>query len=132
MLSVALSEYHLLAGIAAVHATAPSFDVTDWPQVVSLYDALAARNRSPVIALNRAVARSFASGPASVLDDLTELAGEPVLRGSHLVLAARADCLRRLERYPEAARAYREAAALAPAGPSRRFLEAAAGDPQSV
>ena len=55
---------HLQAGIAACHAEAPTFAATDWTRIVSLYDALFAREPSPVIALNRAVAVAMAEGPA--------------------------------------------------------------------
>src|SRR6476661_5658879 len=57
------SRYALQAAIAAVHAEAPSYEQTDWAQVVGLYDVLARVWPSPVVALNRAVAVSLADGP---------------------------------------------------------------------
>jgi RNA polymerase sigma factor (sigma-70 family) len=57
-----LSEYHLEAAIASVHAAAPSTADTDWTCIVSLYDQLLALRSSPVIALNRAIAVAQANG----------------------------------------------------------------------
>src|SRR5215475_4803894 len=51
-----LTEYHIEAVIAAVHATAPSIQDTDWDKIVSLYDALMDIRPSPIVALNRAIA----------------------------------------------------------------------------
>ncbi|MBN8248302.1 MAG: sigma-70 family RNA polymerase sigma factor, partial [Verrucomicrobia bacterium] len=63
----ALSPYHLEAGIAACHATAPDEVSTDWRRILSLYDALARCHPSPVVALNRAVAVARVRGPAAGL-----------------------------------------------------------------
>jgi RNA polymerase sigma-70 factor (ECF subfamily) len=62
-----ISTYHLEAGIAAVHASAPSYEETDWPYILELYDSLLALKPSPVVALNRAVALAMARGiPAGI------------------------------------------------------------------
>ena len=66
-------RFPLEAAIAAVHAEAPTWEVTDWPQIVGLYDALLARWPSPVVALNRAVAVGFAAGPEAGLAELDKL-----------------------------------------------------------
>jgi len=52
----ALTEYHVEAGIAAVHATAPSVQATNWQEIVSLYDTLMTIRPTPIVALNRAIA----------------------------------------------------------------------------
>lgn len=69
----ALSTFHLLAGIEACHALAPNFAATDWPRIVSLYDDLLQLAPSPVVQLNRAVARHAAGADPRAL--LAELAG---------------------------------------------------------
>jgi RNA polymerase sigma-70 factor (ECF subfamily) len=79
---------------------------------------------SPVVELNRAVAVAMADGPAAGLVLLRRLEAGGALTGYYLLPAARADFLRRLRRYEEAASAYEEAAALAGTGPERRFLNA--------
>jgi RNA polymerase sigma-70 factor, ECF subfamily len=68
--------FQLQAAIAAVHATAASFDDTDWPLIVRLYDALLRREPTAVVALNRAVAISFADGAEHGLRALAPLADE--------------------------------------------------------
>ena len=102
-------RYALMAAIAAVHDEAPSFDHTDWAEIVGLYDLLVQLWPSPVVALNRAVAVGFAHGPAVGLDALEQLADEPQLAGYGYLAAARAEFLRRLGRVDEARLAYHEA-----------------------
>jgi RNA polymerase sigma-70 factor (ECF subfamily) len=113
--------YQLQAAIAALHARAPRPDDTDWPQIATLYGALAATGRSPVIELNRAVAVAMADGPGAGLPLIDALAGD--LESYHLFHAARADLLRRLERGDEAAAAYRRALELVTNPAERDFLQ---------
>ena len=77
-------RFVLQAAIAAVHAEAPTWRDTDWSEVVGLYDVLVDVWPSPVVALNRAVAVGFASGPASGLAELDRLADEPQLASLQL------------------------------------------------
>ncbi|MET8553236.1 sigma-70 family RNA polymerase sigma factor [Micromonospora zamorensis] len=114
--------YGVQAAIAALHDEAADVASTDWPQVVALYDVLLNLVPSPVVALNRAAAVAMRDGPEAGLALLDELADEPRLRGHHPFPAARADLLRRLGRYDEAAAAYRSALALAGTEPERAFL----------
>jgi RNA polymerase sigma-70 factor (ECF subfamily) len=118
-----VSRYAVQAAIAAVHAAAPAFADTDWPEIVGLYDVLLASWPSPVVALNRAIAVGFADGAAAGLAELDALALEPQLAGYGYRAAARADLLRRLGRGVESAEAYREALLLTENVVERRFLE---------
>jgi RNA polymerase sigma factor (sigma-70 family) len=104
--------YLLQAGIAACHARARTPEDTDWRRIVALYDQLAAAEPSPIIELNRAVAISFADGPAAGLQIVDELAKVPALAGYHLVPAVRADFLSRLGRRGEARAELERAASL--------------------
>jgi RNA polymerase sigma factor (sigma-70 family) len=113
--------YQLQAAIAACHTRAASWDGTDWPQIVRLYQALAGVAPSPVVDLNRAVAIGLAEGPAAGLAALDAIEAT-ALRGYHLLPAARADFLRRLGRWEEAATEYRRALGLADNTRERRFL----------
>src|SRR5262249_61401277 len=106
--------------IAAVHAEAARADDTDWPQIVALYSALWALHRSPVIALNRAVALAMVHGPAEGLK-LVDVVAD-ALDSYYLLHATRADLLRRLERWDEAAEAYRAALARSENEAERRFI----------
>jgi RNA polymerase sigma-70 factor (ECF subfamily) len=117
-----LSEYHLQAGIAAVHATSPSIADTDWPRLLALYDQLLAVAPSPVAALNRAIALSMVEGPEAGLASVNTLSTDPALRSYHLLPAVRADLLRRLGRTEEAAAYYQEALTHPCSEPERRFL----------
>ncbi|MEU7802970.1 sigma-70 family RNA polymerase sigma factor [Micromonospora arborensis] len=114
--------YGVQAAIAALHDEAADVTSTDWPQVVALYDVLLGMVPSPVVALNRAAAVAMRDGPDAGLALLDELADEPRLRGYHLYPATRADLLRRLGRYDEAAVAYRSALALVGTEPERAHL----------
>ncbi|TCC21722.1 RNA polymerase sigma factor [Kribbella speibonae] len=111
--------YQVQAAIAACHATARTAADTDWPQIAALYAQLP---QTPVVALNRAVAIGMADGPAVGLRLVEDLAAGP-LNGYHLLPATRADFLRRLNRHPEAATAYREALTLATTDAERLYLE---------
>jgi RNA polymerase sigma factor (sigma-70 family) len=115
--------YQLQAGIAACHARAVSWEATDWPQIVDLYRTLAEIAPSPVVELNRAVAIGLAHGPAAGLAALDAIEAS-ALRGYHLLPAARADFLRRLGRWTEAAAEYRRALALADNRREQTFLTA--------
>ncbi|HEY2704370.1 MAG TPA: DUF6596 domain-containing protein [Candidatus Dormibacteraeota bacterium] len=115
-------RFALMAAIAAVHAEAPSWQDTDWREVVALYDLLAQLWPSPVVALNRAVALGLARGPEAGLVALEALAAEPQLAGYSYLAAARADFLRRLDRTAEARVAYEEALALTENAVERDFL----------
>jgi RNA polymerase sigma-70 factor (ECF subfamily) len=117
-----LSEYHLQAGIAAVHATSTSFAETDWPRLLELYDQLLALAPSPVVALNRAIAQSMVEGPQAALTSLDALSAEPAMKNYYLLPAVRADFLRRLGRGDEAAACYHEALTYPCTEPERRYL----------
>ncbi|MDQ3066564.1 MAG: RNA polymerase sigma factor [Actinomycetota bacterium] len=107
--------YQLQAAIAALHLE----DRVDWTQIAALYDELAWLEPTPIVELNRAVAVAMAHGPKFGL----ELMERIELPGYHLLHAARADLLRRLERSDEAAAAYRDALALEMNAADRTFLE---------
>ena len=115
-------RFALMAAIAAVHAEAPTWQQTDWREVVALYELLVRIWPSPVVALNRAVAVGFADGPDAGLAALDALAAEPQLAGYGYLAAARADFLRRLGRIAEAQAAYREALFLTENAVERDFL----------
>jgi len=114
--------YQIQAAINAVHSFASSFDRTDWPAILTLYDQLYALTPTPVVALNRAVAIAEVRGPAAGLaavDDLRSLA----LGSYYLFHAARADLLRRLGRDEEAAAAYDLARSLTTNPVEQAFLD---------
>jgi RNA polymerase sigma-70 factor (ECF subfamily) len=115
--------YQVQAAIQAVHSDAPDAALTDWPQIVALYDLLMTLSPSPVVALNRAVAVAEVDGPAAGLALVDTLVDEcRQLARFHVAHAVRADLLRRLERPEEARAAYDAAIAAADNGAERAFL----------
>ena len=114
--------YTIQAAIAAVHASSPTPADTDWGQIAELYAALHDLNPSPVVELNRAVAVAMRDGPAAGLELVDRIIDRGELAEYHLVHAARADFLRRLDKPDEARHAYERALELARQEPERRFL----------
>jgi RNA polymerase sigma-70 factor (ECF subfamily) len=115
-------RFALQAAIATLHATAPTYDETDWPQILVLYDELLRRWPSPVVALNRAVAVAMVHGPAPALAEVDALDQDPRLAGYRYLPAVKADLLRRLGRDAAAAAAYERAIALTANEAERGFL----------
>lgn len=115
--------YRIQAAIAALHAEATVAAQTDWLQIAVLYEALLQHTPSPVVELNAAAALAMAIGPEHGLLWMNRLASDGQLKGFHLLPAAQADLLRRLQRWPEAADAYRAALHLVKAPAERRYLE---------
>lgn len=110
------------AVIAALHATAPSWEQTDWVTVCAAYDRLIAMTGSPVVAANRALAIGFRDGPDAGLAALDKVAHDPRLTRSNLVAPVRADLLRRAGRPAEALSWYRIALEANGSEPGREFL----------
>lgn len=108
-----LTPLHLEAGIACQHCLAPSVEATDWSAILELYDLLYARNASPVIAINRALARAYAGDSLSALSEVVELGEEAVLAQYPFYWAARGEIHARADQREEAHRCYEKAAALA-------------------
>jgi len=118
--------YALQAALAACHARARTAEETDWARIVSLYDALAAAQPSPVVELNRAVAVGMAQGPAAGLRIVDGLRAEPALRDYPFLPSVRGDLLFKLGRRAEARVEFERAAALSRNTRERALLEARA------
>jgi RNA polymerase sigma-70 factor (ECF subfamily) len=110
--------YQLQAAINAVHADAASAEVTDWRQILTLYDQLTAFDRSPVVVLNRAVAVAEVEGVDVALASIEE----SPLDSYYLLHAVRAEFLRRLGRAEQAVAAYDAALELTDNEAERAFL----------
>jgi RNA polymerase sigma-70 factor (ECF subfamily) len=112
--------FQLQAAIQAVHGAADSFEATDWPQIVTLYNQLFSIMPTPVVALNRAIAVAEVEGPGPALVMIDAIA--PDLENYHLMHAARGTILRRLGRREDARASFERAADLAVTEADRRFL----------
>jgi RNA polymerase sigma-70 factor (ECF subfamily) len=114
-------SYAVQAAIAALHARAPNYKDTDWPQIAGLYEVLLRISPSPVIELNHAAAVSMVDGPARALDLIDALEARGGLQGYELMPAVRADLLRRLGHREAASEAYRAATSATQLEPLRRL-----------
>lgn len=110
------------AKIAALHATAPSFERTDWDAICAAYDTLLSMTGSPVVQANRALAVGFRDDWSAGLAALDAVADDPRLARSQLVPTVRADLLRRDGRRAEALACYRQALAVTGSEPAQAFL----------
>ena len=116
-------SYTLQAAIAAVHAEANTLQLTDWSQIVALYDRLLVLEPSPVIRLNRAVAVAMRDGPAIGLALIDRIDEEEDLSGYFWLYSARGDLYRRQGNTKAADAAYRKALDLTQLEPERRYLQ---------
>jgi RNA polymerase sigma-70 factor (ECF subfamily) len=112
--------FRLQAAIQAVHGAADSFETTDWPQIVTLYNQLFSIMPTPVVALNRAIAVAEVEGAGPALVMIDAIAQD--LKNYHLMHAARGTILRRLGRREDARASFERAAELAVTEADRRFL----------
>jgi len=117
-----ISTYHLEAGIAAVHASASSYEETDWPYILELYDSLFALKPSPVVALNRAVALAMAQGIAVGIAAV-EAIQSPALAAYYPLPVTLGELYARAGDTERAARSFRTALELESPGPVRRRIQ---------
>ena len=118
-----LGPYTLQAAIAAVHAEAATAGVTDWRQIVGLYDILVRADPAPVVELNRAASVAMRDGPLAGLTIIDAILARGDLADYRHAHSARADLCRRLGRVEEARASYQRALDLTRQEPERRFLE---------
>ncbi len=118
-----LSEYHLEAGIAALHCAAPTYEKTEWPKIVELYDALCRLKPSPIVALNRAIALGKSLGPEEGLAELRKIPDARKLKDYPFYPAAQGEFHLLAGRPAEAAKHFEEAMKLARNGSETNFFE---------
>jgi RNA polymerase sigma factor (sigma-70 family) len=118
-----LTEYHLEAAIASIHARASSVEDTDWESIVSLYDALMAIRPSPVVALNRAIAIGEQAGPQRGLEAIRAISNPERLARYPFYFAALGRFELQSGKYENAREHFQAALALARNPMERHFLE---------
>ena len=119
-----LTEYHLEAAIAWVHATAGKTENTNWEHIVSLYDRLMTIRPSPVVALNRAIALGQLEGPVRGLEEILAITNRDRLMTYPFYFAALGEFQSRAGRYDLAQEQFLKAIDLARNPMERNFLEA--------
>ncbi|MDD2765410.1 MAG: sigma-70 family RNA polymerase sigma factor [Opitutaceae bacterium] len=117
-----LSEYHLQAGIAAIHCTAPDYASTDWARILRHYDELNRIKPSPVVALNRAVAVAHLHGPQAGLQAVAAIPQRERLESHYLLYAVIGELHWQLRDHRAAAESFRRALGLARVGPEQLYL----------
>lgn len=117
-----ITEYHLQAGIAACHCTAPSAEATDWPRILRYYDELERLKPSPVVALNRAVVVAELHGPKAGLKAIAEMPQRERLESHYLLHAVIGELHWRMNNHRAAAESFRQALQLANVGPEQAHL----------
>jgi len=117
-----ISEYHLQAGIAALHGLAPDYASTDWEKILLHYDELMRLKPSPVVALNRAVAVAHLHGPQAGLDTIAEIPQREKIEGHYLLYTVTGELHWRLKHHQAAAWNFRKALGLAQVGPEQAYL----------
>ncbi|HVW21076.1 MAG TPA: sigma-70 family RNA polymerase sigma factor [Opitutaceae bacterium] len=117
-----LSEYHLQAGIAAIHGLAPDYAATDWSRILRHYDELNRMRPSPIVGLNRAVAVAQVRGPAAGLEAIAAIPQRERLESHYLLHAVVGELHWRLQDHAKAAESFRRALGLAQVGPEQTYL----------
>jgi len=118
----AISEYHLEAGIAACHSTAPDDASTNWPRILALYDQLLTLKSSPIAAMNRAVAVARVHGPQAGMDALDAITDRSKLESYHLFHVIRGTFAAELGHQAAALTHFRQAGNLASLPAERDFI----------
>ena len=117
-----LTEYHLQAGIAAIHCAAKDYESTEWPQILAMYDRLIELENSPVIALNRAIVIANIRGSQAGLDAVAAIANADKLESYYLFYAVLGEFEEQLNHREAAAEHFQKALALADLKSEKTFL----------
>ena len=118
-----LGRFQLEAALQSAHVDRCRSGIANWPQVVSLYDALLALTGSPVVVINRALAIAELHGAGAALDAMHDLTADARLAEYQPYWATRAELLGRTRAHAEARHAYEIAIVLERDPAVRRFLE---------
>src|SRR5690606_36755197 len=117
-----ISEYHLQAGIAAIHCTAQDYESTDWGRILRHYDALHQLKHSPIVALNSAVAVAHVHGPQAGLEAVAAIPQPERLENHYLLHAVVGELHWWMKNDRAAAEIFRRALHLAKVGPEQLYL----------
>jgi len=117
-----ITEYHLQAGIAACHATAPEYEATDWTRILSHYDQWLKINNSPIVALNRAVALAHVKGPKAGIAAVHAIQKQGHLKNYYLVYAVLGEFETQLENFQTASAHFQKALQLSEVKSEQSFL----------
>ena len=114
-----VSAYHLEAAIASQHAAARSFEQTNWKSIYHLYEMLYQLQPNPIVAMNKAIASSYAISKQNALKELQQIKG---LEDHHLYYVSIGEMYFDLENKPEAKRFFEKALELTSSGYEQQLL----------
>lgn len=117
-----IHDYILQAAMAGIHASAPTFAETNWPQLLALYDALVLRTSNPIVKLNRAVVVQRVHGPFTALKELQQLEEDNRMSQYYLFHAIVADAYKALGENGAAVQSLEKAMSLTGNAAERDFL----------
>ena len=120
-----ISHWHLEAAIASLHASAKTFEETDWNKIYSLYTVLCNINPSPVAALNKAIAACYAFNYKT---GLAELLSIKHLEKNYLWHAALGEAYLHLHNKEQALQSFKKAITLTSSKAEIHLLEGKMGD----
>ncbi|MCG2616472.1 sigma-70 family RNA polymerase sigma factor [Terrimonas sp. NA20] len=115
-----VSPYHLEAGIASLHAAAPSFERTDWKSIYHLYQILYQLQPNPFVALNKAIASAYAISHENALDELNRIEG---LEKHHLYFATIGEIFFEMQQKQKARESFQKALHLTSSAAEQKLLE---------
>lgn len=118
----AVGPYQLQAAIAALHCEAESASVTDWPQILALYQLLLQMANNPMVALNHAVAVAMVHGAPAGLTMLDRLDDPGALAGHYRLDAVRGHLYQMSGDHERAVGHFRRAAEKTLSVPERNYL----------
>jgi len=122
IVGIYVSVYQVLATISAHHSTAPDLETTDWKSILSLYDSLVQLDSSPLVLLNRAIAKSKVTGAGPALAELDGLKDNLVLKEYHLYYSTRAELNMQLGQYSDALNSLETAVRLATLDAEKKLI----------
>jgi len=114
-----VTAYHLEAAIASQHATARSFEQTDWKSIYHLYEMLYQLQPNPVVAMNKAIASSYAISKQNALKELQQIKG---LESHHIYYASIAEVYFDLDNKEEAKKFFKKALELTSSSYEKQLL----------
>ena len=127
--SAPVGPYQLQAAIGSLHDEAASYQDTDWPQILTLYQLLESLTPGPMITLNRIIAHAMVHGPSAGLQQLAAAEADPALTDHHRTHAVRAHLLDEAGDTEAARGEYQLAARRTLSIPEQRYLQALAAAP---
>jgi RNA polymerase sigma-70 factor (ECF subfamily) len=115
-----LSDYHLEAAIAACHAFAETFEQTDWPRILILYQTLSKIKPGPIVDLNKAIVTGYVESAQRGIEELKNING---LENHHLYHTALGDFYLQVEDKQRAKSSYQLALTLTTSNQEKQLIE---------